>query len=388
MQNGIDSRATHPLPAGPPPPRASGEHPFGAPAFLAAIVESCDDSIIGTDMSGTIVSWNRGAQRMFGYLPEEIIGRHITTLFLPEQRNEYVGVLVRTQNGERIDRYEALRVAKDGTAIPVSVILSPVKDSSGRLIGVSAIYRDITLRKLRYEQLARAKDAAEVANRAKSEFLANMSHEIRTPMNGILGMTDVLLGTDLSAEQNDYVEIIRLSATSLLAIINDILDFSKIEANRIEIVREDLHVETLVRSVVRELNILAEQKGLTLTFVLHPGVPATLSGDPVRLRQVLINLAGNAIKFTDRGKVEIGVEALPGPATRFSVRDTGPGVPPEKRVKIFEAFTQLDGASTRKAGGTGLGLAIAARLVELMGGTIGVESDGHSGSTFFFTVPG
>ena len=212
-------------------------------AFLASIVESSDDSIIGSDLEGTILSWNGGAERLWGYSAAEAIGRHITMLFLPEHRADHRQSLEKIQHQERVERFESVRVRKDGKAIDVSVILSPIKDDHGQLRGVSAIYRDITKHKRADAELLQAKEAAEAASRAKSEFLANMSHEIRTPMNGILGMLDVALDMELEAELRDYLETARGSANTLLVILNDILDFSKIEAGRME-----LEETSLIRS--------------------------------------------------------------------------------------------------------------------------------------------
>jgi two-component system sensor histidine kinase/response regulator len=359
-------------------------------AFLASIVESSDDSIIGTDLDGRILSWNRGAEKLFGYTAEEAIGKPITLLFPADRQTDAMNSLEKFRRNEHIERFESIRMGKHGRPLEVSVILSPIRDALGQLQGISAIYRDITASKLADAELVKAKEAAEAASQAKSTFLATMSHEIRTPMNGILGMTEVVLDSDLTVDQRESLDLVHLSAESLLAVINDILDFSKIEAGKMEFESIPFDLCESVGETMKTLGFRAQQKGLELVYDVRPDVPAGLLGDPGRLRQILVNLVGNAIKFTEQGEILVSVELesqIPEAVQlHFAVKDTGVGIAAEKQDKIFESFSQADGSMTRKYGGTGLGLTICSRLVEMMGGRIWVESQLGQGSTFHFTT--
>ncbi|MFN8095670.1 MAG: response regulator [Vicinamibacteria bacterium] len=320
--------------------------------------------------------------RYLGHAGPSVVGRTVDEVW-PGMPERYRTVLDRALAGEVVSEPEDALEREDGSRVYLRWTVHPWRDASGAVAGVVLVAQSIDL-------LVRARQAALEASRLKSEFVANMSHEIRTPMNGVIGMTRLLLDTGLTPEQREYAEIIDSSGRALLEIINDILDFSKIEAGRLELDVADFDLRRAVREVLGSFAEAAQAKGLELLCLIRHDVPSALRGDPGRLRQVLTNLVGNAVKFTETGEVVLRV--TPAEASddlvrvRFEVRDTGVGIDPELKSRLFQSFVQGDGSVTRRHGGTGLGLAISRRLVGLMGGEIDVESRPGQGSTFFFTA--
>lgn len=358
---------------------------------LAAIVESSDDAILTKSLDGTILSWNAGAERLYGYRPEEVVGRQITVIVPPELAHEVPQILERIRQGERIEHYETVRVSKDGRQIDVAVTISPVKDRDGSVVAASAIARDISARKENDRQLAEAHRQAMEASRLKSDFLANMSHEIRTPMNAVIGMTELLLDTPLTDEQRDYTETVRRSGDALLSLINDILDYSKIESGSLELEHQPFDPRDCAEGAADLVAAQAAAKELELVVEIDDDVPPALVGDVTRLRQILVNLLSNAVKFTSAGEVVLRVRTDELADRRvqlhLEVRDTGIGIPADRIPVLFDSFRQVDASTTREYGGTGLGLTITKRLVEAMTGSVQVESTVGRGSTFSVTVP-
>jgi len=357
------------------------------------ILETALDAFVEMDSAGTILDWNAQAAATFGWSREEALGQLFDHLVFPERfraaGQEARRRFLASDEGRVVTkRLEVIALHRDGHEFPVEFTVSAMRNGGALL--VTAFVRDITERKRFEQDLREAKEAAETANQAKSTFLATMSHEIRTPMNGILGMTELVLDSELTAEQREHLGLVRLSGESLLSIINDILDFSKIEAGKLELESIPFDLRESLGETMKGLSYRAHQKGLELVYDIGPEVPETVLGDPGRIRQILINLVGNAIKFTDHGEIVVMVDdSSEGPnRTRlhFAVRDTGVGVPAEKQDRIFEAFSQADGSMTRKYGGTGLGLTICKLLAELMGGRIWMESQPGEGSTFHFSI--
>ena len=349
--------------------------------FLETLNQTSPIAIVVLDNNENIVSCNPAFERLYGYPSDEIIGKNLDALITTPETIQEAGAYTRqalTGHVHGIGR----RRRKDGQPVTVELHGAPVI-VSGEKIGALAIYHDIT-------ELDRARREAEEANRAKSEFLANMSHEIRTPMNGVIGMLELALDTPLTSEQRDYLQTSLQSAEALLTLLNDILDFSKIEAGRLELDSINFNLRNAIEDVAYTLARRAQDKGLEIACLIHPDLTSDLRGDPGRVRQILVNLVGNAIKFTHHGEIIIEAEPVEETETdlqvRFAVQDTGVGIAYDRQAAIFDRFTQADGSTTRKYGGTGLGLTICKQLVEAMGGKIGLDSTPGVGSSFWFEI--
>ncbi|WP_448187469.1 response regulator [Azospirillum sp. sgz301742] len=362
-------------------------------ARLKAILETAVEGILTARADGRIESANSAAHRIFNFPPGDLVGRNITELMVPGEREPHArrlrdlaGLGSRPPAG--FSR-EVTALRRSGEEFPLDISIAEVRTQGGPLF--AAIVRDLTERKHAEADLREAKEKAEAGQRIKMEFLATMSHEIRTPMNGVIGMAGLLLDTQLTEEQRSYTGTIRDSAEMLLTIINDVLDFSKIDAGKLDLEMGEFELVPLVESVVEILAPRTSAKGVELVSFVPPPLRGTLRGDPARLRQILINLAGNAVKFTDQGSISILLfeEAAEDNRVRvrFEVRDTGIGIADADQRRLFSMFSQVDATPARRHGGTGLGLAICKRLTELMGGSIGVDTAPGRGSTFWFTVP-
>ncbi len=339
----------------------------------------------------TLTDWNPFAEAVFGYSKKEVLGKNVIDLLFQNTAGEIpeaFGRQFHKDSGSTCAAHE--NIARDGRRIVCDWHNTPLYDVHGDVYGWAAIVRDITEQKQAEEELRQAKEAAEAATHAKTQFLANMSHEIRTPMNAVVGLSHLALKTDMTPKQRDYLSKIQLSAHALLQIIDEILDLSKIEAGKLDIEETNFRLDQVLHNVAGMITLKAEEKGLETFFRTASDVPLTLVGDPLRLGQVLINMAGNAVKFTETGKIVVSTELIALSAEhvtlRFSVRDTGVGMTEEQQARLFQPFTQADGSMSRRYGGTGLGLAISKQLVELMGGRIEVESAPGVGSTFSFKL--
>lgn len=355
-----------------------------ARARLAAIVDSSDDAIISKNLDGTIVSWNAAAERLFGHTAAEAIGQHISLLIPPERIDEEFVIIGKVKAGQRVDHFETIRRNKKGEMINISLTVSPIRDASGKIIGASKIARNITQQKL-------TEQALRDVSRRRDEFLATVSHELRTPMNAVIGLANILSkSTTMTPREKEYVHTLKQSADSMMALINGLLDVSKFESGDLELEEIEFNLPELIENILKIAGAPAREKNLDLQLSYAPEVRKYYMGDPQRIRQVLINLVANAVKFTDAGRVSVAVtaEILDGHSViSFEITDTGIGIPEDKLESVFEKFVQADASNTRKYGGTGLGLAISKSFVETMGGAITVKSRVNFGTTFTIKLP-
>lgn len=385
---------------------------------LASLVENTDDAIIGKNLNGIITSWNIGAEKIYGYKKEEVIGKPISVIIPEDKINDFHEIMKKIKNGEKTKGFESKRRKKNGDLIDVSITVAPIYDLEGTLIGASNITRDITGNKkiekelrdkyeeisalyeeliaieeeLRsnYQELEKAKEDADNANNAKSEFLANMSHEIRTPMNGIIGVIDLIKLTELNNNQKEYLDMLSYSSRLLLGVLNSVLDISKIESGKFELNLRPFNIKKTLDRIIKEVSIAGSNKNLEVFYYIDPYISFDLIGDEIRLNQVLINLINNAIKFTEKGQIIFKVKKLDMTNNKltleFSVYDTGIGIKEEFKNDIFKKFVQQDMTYTKKYDGAGLGLAISKDIAKLMNGDIWFESVENRGSTFYFTA--
>ncbi|HPN88055.1 MAG TPA: PAS domain S-box protein [Candidatus Omnitrophota bacterium] len=353
---------------------------------IRVILDNSAAAITLTDDQERIVSWNKFTENLLGMKDKDLYLRPVKSLYPPEEWKRIRSEDIRKLGSKH--HFETKVLKKDNEAIDVDLSVNVLRNANDEIIGSVGIFQDITEQKKAKEILVQARIAAESANTTKSLFLANMSHEVRTPMNTILGMLDLTLDTPLNDEQKDNIVVAKEAAKNLLNLLNDILDLSRVEAGKIKLENIEFHLPNVIKNVCKGMAVLARDKKLEIVFFVDPQVPVLLKGDPLRLRQILINLINNAIKFTHAGNITIGVEKVSQAnkqvVLKFSVKDQGIGIPKERQNKLFEIFSQVDDSTTRKYGGTGLGLAICKRLVEMMSGKIWVESDEGKGSTFFF----
>ncbi|GAB4532625.1 MAG: hypothetical protein Fur0018_21350 [Anaerolineales bacterium] len=355
------------------------------------LAENTTDLIAKISPHGIFLYVSPASLPLLGYQPDELLGKSIYDLAHPDDVVQMVQAAHQGQRGGRSYTFSHRMRHKNGTYIWIETTNKSILDPDTQVVNeIVTVSRDFSQHKAAEDALTRARNIAEATNRAKSEFLANMSHEIRTPLNAVIGMTSLLLETDLSLEQQDYIETIRTSGDALLSVINDILDFSKIEAGKMELECQPFDLRECIESAQELVARPAYEKNLELAYIIGENVPNIVVGDVTRIHQILVNLLSNAVKFTTQGDILIQVHSHPQPDNRheitFSVRDTGIGIPPERQPYIFDAFSQADASTTRKFGGTGLGLTICKRLVDMMGGKIWVESVPGRGSTFAFCL--
>ncbi len=356
---------------------------------MDSIVRSSTDAVVGISCAGVVLSWNPAAEALYGHCADDVVG-HQPEFLSPAQSEGLTRLLHSAQHGADLRGYQVDWTRKDGTVVPVDMTVSPILDGEV-LVGISILGQDVTERRRAAEALEAARAEALESSRLKSEFLATMSHEIRTPMNGVIGLSSLLLETPLDVVQRQYAEGVHGAGESLLTLINDILDFSKLEAGKVELEVADFDPRQLVEEVGTLLAPTAFGKDVELLAYCLPEVPRTLRGDVTRIRQIVLNLASNAVKFTSQGEVAVKVRCFPAEEERLMIRvevsDTGIGIAEQDRDRLFESFAQADSTTTRRYGGTGLGLAISLRLVEAMNGSIQMTSKEGIGSTFWFDIP-
>jgi PAS domain S-box-containing protein len=383
--------------------RPAGEGPIGsstkpeftnlrspelAPYWLTALIESADDAIISKTLEGIITSWNKGAERIFGYTADEVIGQPVTILIPEGQEDEEPAILARLSAGERIEHYETIRLRKDGTRIDISLTVSPIKGPNGDIIGASKIARDITEQRQARKELDEAYRQAEESSRLKEEFLATISHELRTPLSAILGWARMLRLGQLSKENAaKALDTIERNARAQAQLIDDLLDVSRIVTGKLRMDVRPSDPNSFIDAAVEAVRPAAEAKGVRLQKVIDTGL-ISIPGDPVRLQQVIWNLLSNAIKFTPRGgRVQIRSERV-NSHLEIVVSDTGQGISPDFLPHVFDRFRQADQKASRQHGGMGLGLAIVRHLVELHGGNVSATSEGEGqGATFTVRLP-
>lgn len=356
-------------------------------SLLAAIVDSSEDAIVSKNLDGIIMSWNAGAQRIFGYTAEEIVGQPILRLLPQDRQQEEYRILERLKRGERVEHFETVRVRKDGRLLDVSLTISPIRNSEGKIVGASKIARDITEHKRALAQLAFANEQLARANRAKAEFISTLSHELRTPLNAILGWTQILRADAAPEDVSEGLEIIERNVRLQSQMIDDLLDMSRIEAGKMTLDIQRIDLTAVVSTALDVVRPTAEAKQIHLTSAFS-SVEGVVMADKNRIQQVVWNLVTNAVKFTrKRGHVHVTIERV-NSHVELAVADNGIGIAPDFLDHIFERFTQADASTTRKHGGLGLGLSIVRHLVELHGGTVRAESPGiDKGATFRVSLP-
>ncbi len=364
-------------------------------AMLAAIVETSEDGIISKDLNGIVQTWNKAAEQIFGYKAEEIIGKSITTLIPPEMPDEEPRLLKKLKRGERIEHYETLRMKKNGEIINVALTVSPIRDQTGKIIGASKIVRDITKNKRlkeEFDQLQNTLSSVEETSRLKSGFISTISHEIRAPLGGIIALAEILATEEnLPESARGVADAVLEASKGLYKVLNELLDFSKAEAGKVHLEDRMFSLRNTIVDVIRVINPERRKKGLALRSIVDPDIPEMLCGDELRVRQILLNLVSNAVKFSENGAVYIAANLLKSKddtmTIEVKVTDSGIGLSEDTIERLFQPYVQADPSTSRLFGGTGLGLSIAKSYVDLMGGEIGVVSKPNEGATFWFKIP-